>query len=903
MVMPPHEAKSSLYRYRFGTAQFDEARFELRVSDLPVEVQRKPLEILAYLLAHAGEVVTKEELLANVWDGRPTVENVLANAITKLRGALGPDNAERIVTQPRVGYRFAGPLERIAVGRTLSSSLDLEAGMPVPGRSSFLLEALIGRSTGNEVWTAIHAKTRELRVYKFSPDGKHLAALKREATLFRVLRDSLGERADFARVIDWNFETAPFFLECEYGGLNLAAWADTERHLAQMSPAARLDLFLQIADAVAAAHSVGVLHKDLKPTNVLIAARADGHWQVQLTDFGSGRLLESERLEEMGITRLGLTLTQSMLGDSTSGTPLYFAPELIAGQSPTVQSDLYALGIVLYQLVIADLRKPMVPGWERDIADELLREDLAAATDGDPARRLGSVADLVERLRNLESRRQERASIAAAEHSARQAHEELQRSRASRPWIVAAICALALGMGVSLWLYRDARIASARTNAINDFLNGDVLANTGALKTDADPDPTMLRVLKNAAASVGDRFSNDPGSEGRIRLSIGQGLGGLGDYAAAEDQQRRAVELLAKAYGPTGDKTLDGLYTLAGTLLEQSKFAEAEQVLSEVDGLGRRASRNSVVVMKSHALRGMLRATRKDCAAALEDFELAEQFDLGSSPEADFNRYNIRSWIGQSLNCLGRYAEAESVYASLLGPEHDEAAIGPALLAYARLGYAEALRQNGRVDAAEPEFLRALQQIETAIGDADALTTGQALVVVGNFYVDTGRFAEARVHFDKARTLLGAVAEQQEKGLDALRGLGIIHYANGDLPQAIDHLTAARDGFRAIVGASSPDAQGTAFWLALALADAGRIDEALAISEHLQVDALRSSLGGRGWPMRLDALRATIMIRQGQIEDGRLRLATSIDQLKQEGAQTWLVEKLRSMSGSAASSL
>ena len=122
----------------------------------------------------------------------------------------------------------------------------------------------------------------------------------------------------------------------------------------------------------------------------------------------------------------------------------------------------------------------------------------------------------------------------------------------------------------------------------------------------------------------------------------------------------------------------------------------------------------------------------------------------------------------------------------VLGPEHDEAAIGPALIAYARLGYAEALRQNGRIDAAEPEYLNALEKIETAIGDVDALTTGQALVVVGNFYVDTGRFEQARAYLDKARTLLGTVAEQQEKGLDALRGLGIIHYANGELEAVED---------------------------------------------------------------------------------------------------------------------
>src|SRR5690606_31597852 len=114
--------------------------------------------------------------------------------------------------QPRIGYRFTGPLERIAVGRSLVSSLDLKAGETVPGRQHFPLETLIGRTKDSEVWTARHSKTGELRVYKFTPNGERLSALKREATLFRVLRASLGDRPDFARIIDWNFETPPFFL-------------------------------------------------------------------------------------------------------------------------------------------------------------------------------------------------------------------------------------------------------------------------------------------------------------------------------------------------------------------------------------------------------------------------------------------------------------------------------------------------------------------------------------------------------------------------------------------------------------------------------------------------------------------------------------------------------------------
>src|SRR3546814_1571860 len=76
-----------LYRWRFGAVEFDEARHELRVAGLPVEIEHRPLQVLALLLRHVGEVVTKEELFDEVWAGRVTVDHVLATAVGKLRRA------------------------------------------------------------------------------------------------------------------------------------------------------------------------------------------------------------------------------------------------------------------------------------------------------------------------------------------------------------------------------------------------------------------------------------------------------------------------------------------------------------------------------------------------------------------------------------------------------------------------------------------------------------------------------------------------------------------------------------------------------------------------------------------------------------------------------------------------
>lgn len=868
----------SLYRFRFGSAEFDQARFELRVGGKVVAVQRKPLEVLAYLLMHPGEVVTRDELLEMVWEGRPAVDNVVANAMAKLRAALGADHAARIVTQARVGYRFDGPVERMAVGAVVASALELEAGASVPQRPHFMLDSLISRSAHSEVWLARHAKTRERRIYKFSSDGRHFAALKREATLSRLLQANLGQRRDFVRVLDWNFETPPFFLECEYGGVDLLRWSEEPGRLASLSLQQRLELFLRIADAVAAAHSVGVLHKDLKPANVLIAEAAEG-WQLRLTDFGSSRLLDPQHLAKHGITALGLTLTGALQRDADSGTPLYLAPELLAGAPPTAASDVYALGVMLYQLVICDLRRPLAPGWERSIEDPLLQEDIARATDGDPSLRLQSVAGLTTRLRSLAARSREHEYYRQIEQAAAAAQQALQRARARRPWITATMLALALGMGASVWLYQDARDAHAHSKAVNDFLSQDVLANTGALKTDSDPDPSMRRVLRNAADKVGERFGNDPESEGWIRLGIGNGLSGLGDYEGAEEQQRRAIALLKRAHGGAHERVLIASYALAMTLMEQSRFSEADALLGGIEGLDAAARSDAETAFKTLAMRGMLRAVRKDCVAALHDLQAAEAIPLPASRETTYNRFNLRSWIGESLNCQGRYGEAARIYADLLLQEMD-ADVGPALVGYARLGYAKALLQVDDADYAERQMQRALATLESGVGAEDSFTIGQALVEAGAFHFAMGRLDEAQELLLRGRALLLGIGEQQEKALSALSLLGAIDYLHGQYAPAIDRLSRAHSGLQAVFGTDSADAQGAAYWLASALREVGRYAEAEQLAAPLQPEKLRAALAGADWGAQLDLLRARLMIDRGEQERGKALLATSMAALQ-----------------------
>jgi TolB-like protein/DNA-binding winged helix-turn-helix (wHTH) protein/Tfp pilus assembly protein PilF len=114
--------------WRFAGCEFDESRRQLRVRGSAVDLEEKPLEVLRQLLLRPGEVVTKEELLAAVWPGLTVVDGSLTVAISKLRKALGEEQAV-IVTRARVGYRLDAPVE--LVGSNAPVGAELHDATPV----------------------------------------------------------------------------------------------------------------------------------------------------------------------------------------------------------------------------------------------------------------------------------------------------------------------------------------------------------------------------------------------------------------------------------------------------------------------------------------------------------------------------------------------------------------------------------------------------------------------------------------------------------------------------------------------------------------------------------------------------------------------------------------------------
>jgi serine/threonine protein kinase/WD40 repeat protein/class 3 adenylate cyclase len=317
---------------------------------------------------------------------------------------------------------FRPPKSRGDVVRSVSAEEEATlgwrpaAGMEVPKRKGWVLARLLGEGGFGEVWLAENQSTRDVRVFKFCFDALRLRSFKRELLLFRLIRESLGVRADIATLYEVQLEKPPFFLESEYcpgGGLKL--WLEDRLRRGSVPLPLRIGIVARVARALAAAHSVGIIHKDVKPSNIFIQEDDDGHIRPRLADFGIGVLTDSSVIAEFGLSFTG---EFSMGADaSRTGTRLYSAPEYMVGKPPSVQGDIYSLGVVLYQMVIGNFDRPVGGGWQRDVEDPLLVEDISRCVDVEPQRRFASALELAERLETLEeaarqAQKQERELVA-----------------------------------------------------------------------------------------------------------------------------------------------------------------------------------------------------------------------------------------------------------------------------------------------------------------------------------------------------------------------------------------------------------------------------------------------------------------------------------------------------------
>jgi DNA-binding winged helix-turn-helix (wHTH) protein/serine/threonine protein kinase len=877
--------------WRFADAELDETAWRLTVRGQPVELEPRPLQVLRELLRSAGEVVRKDELVEAVYGHMHVTDGALNQAISKLRSALGDRNQSIIATVHRLGYRLAVPVQVHAASNTQSQPVTLQAGDTLPGRAQWELVTLLGTNRGIEVWIARHRKLGEQHVFKLSVDGARLSCLKREVTLYRMLRQQLGDRDDFVKVLDWNFEQAPFYIECEYGGVDLLQWWQAQGCADGVPLSQRLELLAAVADALADAHSIGVLHKDLKPGNILVAATGDGRWRPRLADFGSAHLLRLDRLAQFGITKLGFTQTQHSM--SSGGTPLYLAPEVIADGSVTALSDVYALGVVLYQLVIGDLRKPLAPGWERDVPDEVLRADIAAAVDGNPQRRLASARELAQRLRNLDARREELHAQNRLRERAAESARQLERLRARRPWVITAVMALCGGLAVGSWFYldawragREAREQAALAQAVSDFFSREVLSAAAPYEDiRASQPPTVRAAVDRALNRIGDRFREQPAIEAAIRAAAGKVYGELTDLPAAIKQDRQALALFHASLGAEHPRTLQAQYWLAQDLTEASHFEEAAQLIAQADVVRERTSIDDPLTLfaarRARCYHGIITSDYESALPACEA-TLTSQREL--DPDNGTALFKWLTNLATLYSRMGRFEAAEPLFAEGLETLRRNGGEASATAARFRNLYGINLVLEHRYEEADPLLLQAYQAMIEH--DAENLYAHETLGYLAVVYARTGRLQQA---LEASRTsyenyLRDAGADNYYTAL-AQGLLGVHECAAGDCDSGIVHLEAAQDLLSRQLGERHPQTQRMQFFLAQSLLQLRRrIEDVARLVADLHADALETASPERNWAPRLDLLRGQLLVAQNRAAEGLELIEPALDRLRQLGS-------------------
>lgn len=679
----------------------------------------------------------------------------------------------------------------VAAGDEITLGWRPGPGLEIPRRGGWTLKKRLGEGGFGEVWLAVQEATGEKRAFKFCYEANRLRALQREVTLFRLLKGSLGDREEILRIFDWNLDEAPYYLEAEYvAGGNLAEWVEEHGGLARLTLATRLEVAAQVADALAAAHSVGVLHKDVKPQNVLVIGGPERP-RVKLTDFGIGAVVDRQALLAKGITVLGLTEIDAPDGRSgTAASRLYMAPEVAEGRTATVQADIYALGVMIYQMVAGDFRRALGPGWRRDVDDELLAEDIASFVDREPQRRPASAREVAERLRALEQRRQRLVAERREREEAEAARRALERSRRRRKVLAAttaaAVLVAAMVSILAVQAMRAREVAEQRRGQAEDLIS----FMLGDLRNKLQP-LGRLEILDDVGDKALDYFAAVP--EGELSdselLGRSRALYQIGDVRIAQGS-------LDAALGP-----LEESLALAASLVERKPY----------DG------QRLFELAQAYFWVGFVDWRRGSLDTALERFEsyleVAERLvkvdpeNLDWRLEVAYAHSNIGFVLfdrGEYEGALERYRICLAMEEEVLRKEPDNAglllevasahnAIGKVLVT---IGDPRDALEHHQADLAIKEKLLAR--------DPGNATWLQYLAAshnhVGLSLLDQGATERSLEHFETALATVTSLVERDSSHMEWQRELAIAHLHVGEALDAKGLVAEAADHFQAAVG-------------------------------------------------------------------------------------------------------
>jgi tetratricopeptide (TPR) repeat protein len=647
----------------------------------------------------------------------------------------------------------------------------------------------------------------------------------------------------------------------------------------------RLELFAKICDAVQHAHQRGLIHRDLKPANILVEESG----QPRILDFGVARLTDSDA----HATR------QTDIGQLV-GTLAYMSPEQVLGEPEELdtRSDVYALGVILYELLAG--QKPYVIGRQIHEVVRTIREEepgalssvnrtyrgdietiVGKALEKDKTRRYSSAAELGADIRHHLG---DEPITARPPSTTYQLQKFARRNKALVIGVAAVFAVLVAGVIASTWEAVQARRAEASAQAVNDFLQNDLLAQASAatqsgLGAKPDPDLKVRTALDRAAARIGGKFRGHPDVEGSIRYTMGQTYTDLGLYPEARKQLEQALDLERRALGEKNPHTLKTMTRLARVAELEGKYPEAEALLSQAIAIQRRVlgSENPdtlysmVLLLTVYGLEGkqvpeglgmetlamerrVLGPEHPGTLALMNNLANGYQSDGKFAPAEALHSQALeiqRRVLGpehpdtlRSMANLanvyedqGKYAQAEALYSQtleiqrrVLGPEHPETLGNMDNLATL---YAE----EGKYPQAEALHSQTLEIQRRVLGPKHPATLGSMDNLAG-VYADEGKYAQAEAVFSRTLEMMrSTLGPEHAITVLTLADFASVYQREGKYDLAEKYEAQALAGQRRALGAEAPDALTCEADLALAYVSQGKFTEAEPVArETLEAD-------------------------------------------------------------------
>jgi serine/threonine-protein kinase len=477
-------------------------------------------------------------------------------------------------------------------------------------------------------------------------------------------RDILAslEHPNIARLYDADVAAsgAPFLVLEYVDGIPISEYCD--RH--QLTIRERLKLFLQVLNAVQYAHARLVIHRDIKPSNILITHDGVAH----LLDFGVAKLMPEGLAKETALTNLtGRALT-----------PDYASPEQITGGVITTTSDVYSLGVVLYELLVGArpyrLKRDSRASLEDAIAEAdavvpsraVKPESSDAQAKSSAAKRAAQLrgdldAILLKALHRETGRRYATADTFRGDierHLAGQIvlvrsasagyrlRKFLRRNRLAVAAAAAVVVALALGLGIALWQAQRARQQAFAARAVEQFMQDIFRANSSSQTDPAQARQTTARQLLDIGAkNLRSTLDATPEAKLEVLSTLADMYHDLRLEDKAVELQRERVQVAISVFGNRDAKAVDALLDLADEMQASSSVSERASVLA----------RAKEVLDRSGDRTSLLRARLlENTAVDLESTDRARALRLGDQAVAIYRKYPPSADLSYALSIAAR---------------------------------------------------------------------------------------------------------------------------------------------------------------------------------------------------------------------------------------------------------